>query len=115
MSRLPLARALALALAMVVATSVAWVGDIDLLGGAVSVRASSPVVLQASSDGTKGTAGLADPPTVSVSVGGQTINVPLNGQPPTGQNVPIKVEVKPVPGEEVTDNNEADFTVIFTR
>ena len=36
-------------------------------------------------------------------------------QPPTGQNVPITVNVKPVPGEQVTDNNKADFTVIFTR
>ena len=45
----------------------------------------------------------------------KTVTIPLNGQPPTGQNVPIKVEVKPVPGEQVTDNNEADFTVIFTR
>ena len=43
------------------------------------------------------------------------VTIPLNEQPPTGQNVPIKVEVKPVPGEGVTDNNEADFTVIFTR
>jgi hypothetical protein len=45
----------------------------------------------------------------------KTATIPLNGQPPTGQNVPIKVRVKPVPGEEVTDNNEAEFTVIFTR
>jgi hypothetical protein len=45
----------------------------------------------------------------------KTVTIPLNGQPPTGQNVPINVEVKPVPGEQVTDNNEADFTVIFTR
>jgi hypothetical protein len=45
----------------------------------------------------------------------KTVTIPLNGQPPTGQNVPIKVEVKPVAGEKVTDNNEADFTVIFTR
>ena len=45
----------------------------------------------------------------------KTVTIPLNGQPPTGQNVPIKVEVKPVPGEKVTDNNEAEFTVIFTR
>jgi CARDB len=45
----------------------------------------------------------------------KTVTIPLSEQPPTGQNVPIKVEVKPVPGEEVTDNNEADFTVIFTR
>jgi hypothetical protein len=29
--------------------------------------------------------------------------------------VPIKVEVKPVPGEQKTDNNTFDATVIFTR
>ena len=45
----------------------------------------------------------------------KNVTIPLTGQPPTGQNVPIKVSVKPVPGEQVTDNNEADFTVIFTR
>jgi hypothetical protein len=45
----------------------------------------------------------------------KNVSIPLSDQPPTGQNVPIKVTVKPVPGEEVTDNNEADFTVIFTR
>ena len=45
----------------------------------------------------------------------KTVSIPLTSQPPTGQNVPITVNVKPVPGEEVTDNNEADFTVIFTR
>ena len=45
----------------------------------------------------------------------KNVTIPLNGRPPTGQNVPVKVAVKPVPGEEVTDNNEADFTVIFTR
>jgi hypothetical protein len=42
------------------------------------------------------------------------VTIPLTKQPPTGQNVPIAVKVKAVPGEEVTDNNEADFTVIFT-
>jgi hypothetical protein len=45
----------------------------------------------------------------------KTVTIPLSEQPPTGQNVPITVNVKPVPGEEVTDNNEAEFTVIFTR
>jgi hypothetical protein len=45
----------------------------------------------------------------------KTATIPLSGQPPTGQNVPITVRIKPVPGEEVTDNNEAEFTVIFTR
>ena len=43
------------------------------------------------------------------------VTIPLTDNPPTGQNVPITVRVKPVPGEEVTDNNEAEFTVIFTR
>jgi hypothetical protein len=45
----------------------------------------------------------------------KTVTIPLSEQPPTGQNVPIAVSVKPVPGEEVTDNNEGEFTVIFTR
>jgi hypothetical protein len=43
------------------------------------------------------------------------VSIPLSDQPPTGQNVPINVSVKPVAGEEVTDNNEGEFTVIFTR
>jgi hypothetical protein len=45
----------------------------------------------------------------------KSVSIPLSSQPPTGQNVPITVNVKPVPGEKVTDNNKADFTVIFTR
>jgi hypothetical protein len=45
----------------------------------------------------------------------KAVPIPITKQPPTGQNVPITVRVKPVPGEEVTDNNEAEFTVIFTR
>jgi hypothetical protein len=45
----------------------------------------------------------------------QTVTIPLTEQPPTGQNVPISVEVEPVPGEEVTDNNVQEFSVIFTR
>lgn len=45
----------------------------------------------------------------------KNVTIPLGEQPPTGQNVPITVRVEPVPGEEVTDNNEAEFTVIFTR
>jgi hypothetical protein len=44
----------------------------------------------------------------------KTATIPLSGRPPTGQNVPITVRIKPVPGEELTDNNEAEFTVIFT-
>jgi hypothetical protein len=45
----------------------------------------------------------------------KTVTIPLAEQPPTGQNVPINVLVEPVDGEEKTDNNEADFTTIFTR
>ena len=44
----------------------------------------------------------------------KNVTIPLSKQPPTGQNVGIKVNVKPVPGEGVTDNNEAEYTVIFT-
>ncbi len=44
----------------------------------------------------------------------QTVTIPLGQDPPTGQNVPINVEVQPVDGEDMTDNNSADFTVIFT-
>jgi hypothetical protein len=45
----------------------------------------------------------------------QTVTIPLGQQPPTGQNVPIEVEIEPVPGEEKTDNNSATYSVIFTR
>jgi hypothetical protein len=45
----------------------------------------------------------------------QTVTIPLSEQPPTGQNVPITVEVEPVTGEEMTDNNIQEFSVIFTR
>jgi len=44
-----------------------------------------------------------------------TVEVPFDGEPPTGQNVPVTVEIEPVPGEEVTDNNAGEFSVIFTR
>jgi hypothetical protein len=45
----------------------------------------------------------------------QTVTIPLSRQPPTGQSVPITVEVEPVPGEEKTDNNTQESSVIFTR
>jgi hypothetical protein len=45
----------------------------------------------------------------------QTVTIPLTSQPPVGQSVPITVEVRPVPGEEKTDNNVQEFSVIFTR
>jgi hypothetical protein len=45
----------------------------------------------------------------------QTVTIPLDKQPATGQNIPIKVTVKPVPGEQKTDNNTQESSVIFTR
>jgi hypothetical protein len=45
----------------------------------------------------------------------KTVTIPLGEQPPTGQNVPVEVEVEPVPGEQKTDNNKASYSVIFTR
>jgi hypothetical protein len=45
----------------------------------------------------------------------KTVKVPLAEQPPTGQNVPIEVEVEPVPGEDKTDNNKQSYSAIFTR
>jgi hypothetical protein len=55
--------------------------------------------------------------TIDTIAAGETksVSIPLNEQPPTGQNVPVHVEVKAVPGEQKTDNNAADYNVIFTR
>jgi hypothetical protein len=44
----------------------------------------------------------------------QTVTIPLADEPPTGQNVPITVEVEPVPGEEDSENNALEFSAIFT-
>jgi hypothetical protein len=45
----------------------------------------------------------------------QTVNIPLKEEPPTGQAVPINVEIELVPGEdESVGNNAAEFSVIFT-
>ena len=43
------------------------------------------------------------------------VEIPLADQPPTGQNVPITIEVEPVAGEKKTDNNKGTFSAIFTR
>lgn len=45
----------------------------------------------------------------------KSVQIPLSEEPPTGQNVPIKIEIEGVPGEEMLDNNQGDFTAIFTR
>ncbi|MDQ4048317.1 MAG: hypothetical protein M3131_02905 [Actinomycetota bacterium] len=44
----------------------------------------------------------------------KTVTIPIAERPPTGQNVPIAVEVEAVPGEDKTDNNKGQFSAIFT-
>ena len=39
----------------------------------------------------------------------------LDQAPPVDQPVTISVEVEPVPGEEKTDNNVADYDAVFTQ
>lgn len=41
--------------------------------------------------------------------------IPLTTAPPIGTPVTVEVEVRPVPGEKVTDNNTATYTVLFSR
>ncbi len=43
------------------------------------------------------------------------VSVPLGQAPPLGAAVTIIVEVRPVPGEEKTDNNSQEYTALFTR
>jgi hypothetical protein len=47
---------------------------------------------------------------------GQTaeVSLPLGQKPPTGTAVTVHVEVAKVPGEQKTDNNKADYDVLFT-
>jgi hypothetical protein len=65
----------------VVSRATTTVGDVRLLGGAVTVDVTSPVVLQARSDGSAGTAGYVNPPTIVATVAGQPVTLPTNGQP----------------------------------
>jgi hypothetical protein len=43
----------------------------------------------------------------------KTVAIPLSPAPPAGKEVRITVSVEPVPGEKVTDNNEATYSVTF--
>jgi hypothetical protein len=65
----------------VVSTATTTVGDIDLLGGVVTVDVTNPVVLQARSDGTTGSAGFVSPPTITAIVAGTPVGIPLNATP----------------------------------
>ena len=43
------------------------------------------------------------------------VGIAVTDQPATGQNVPVNVEIAAVPGEEKTDNNVGEYSVIFTQ
>lgn len=45
----------------------------------------------------------------------ETLEIPLTDEPPTGQSVPIAIEVEAVPGEDKTENNKQSYSAIFTR
>lgn len=77
----------------VVATATTTVGDIDLLGGAVTVDVTNPVVLQARSNGTNGSAGFVSPPTITATVGGNAVDIPLNATP---QSIELPVLLEPL-------------------
>ncbi len=66
------------------------VGDIDLLGGQVSIDVTDPVVLEARSDGTTGTAGYTSPPTIVATVAGTPVPIPLNSSP---QHIALPAEL----------------------
>jgi len=45
----------------------------------------------------------------------KTVKIALDQQPPTGQNVPITVDIPAVPGEKKTDNNKQTYSAVFTK
>lgn len=45
----------------------------------------------------------------------ETVSIPLEDPPPTGEELDLTVAIEPVPGEEVADNNEGSFPVVFTE
>ena len=45
----------------------------------------------------------------------QTVSIPITPTPVTGAVSQVTVEVAPVPGEKVKDNNKATYQVVFTK
>jgi hypothetical protein len=42
-----------------------------------------------------------------------TVRIPLTSKPTPGTDTTVQVVVNPVPGEQLTDNNQATYTVVF--
>jgi hypothetical protein len=55
--------------------------------------------------------------TLDTIAAGETkaVEIPITDAPPTGQNIPINVEIAKVAGEKKLDNNKASYSAIFTR
>jgi len=55
--------------------------------------------------------------TIDTVARGQTAeaSLALGQKPPTGAAMTVHVEVAKVPGEQKTDNNKADYNVLFTQ
>jgi hypothetical protein len=43
-----------------------------------------------------------------------TVKIPITTRPPVGTDATLEVVVQPVPGEQVADNNQATYTVVFS-
>jgi len=55
--------------------------------------------------------------TLDTIAAGETkpVEIPITDPPPTGQNVPVTVDIAKVAGEQKLDNNKASYSAIFTR
>ena len=87
------------------ATTSMSIGDISLLAGQVKIHVDSPVLLAAASDGTTGTAGLVNSPTITATIGSSVIPIPLNGSPIT-----LPVPLEPLVNLKVTAFKPSDLS-----
>jgi hypothetical protein len=91
----------------VVSRTTTTIGDIDLLGGEVTVDVSNPVVLEARSNGTTGTAGFASSPTIVATSDGNTTPIPLNDTP---QTIALPPELEPLVNLTITAFTPTDLS-----
>jgi hypothetical protein len=45
----------------------------------------------------------------------QTVSIPVSKAPTTGSVSEVTVDISPVPGEKVTDNNKATYQIVFSK
>jgi len=44
----------------------------------------------------------------------KTVSIPISEPPPAGKEATVKIDLEAVPGEDMTDNNKASYTINFT-